>query len=231
MAAASLATTPEQTIAALSSAAQKLTAIQHEVSATSNEVSETLQVAGEILHGGRPAPMLSMLDRIYRAVLAVAQHCDSANQHVTAAISEAERLGTSSGASGDTSSSAVPDSSRPEQRWAGYPPDQTLSWSDRRHIVYGDEDDLTSGGHLHGLNRPNKTEFPPDWDEEKIAREVTDVAAKPQRAMALPDGKWLVVGVRDGVTVNLYVYPDGRIAAGFPVSGPGVKKNPPNGAT
>jgi len=51
---------------------------------------------------------------------------------------------------------------QPHLRWPGYPAQRTLSWSDRIHLLYGDELDEDSGGHLYGTNRPNKTEFPPD---------------------------------------------------------------------
>jgi hypothetical protein len=119
----------------------------------------------------------------------------------------------------------------PEERWPGYPARRSLSWSDRRHIVYGDEDDLTSGGHLYGLNRPEKTEFPPDWDEDKISQEVTSVADNPDRVAERPGGKWLAVGVRNGVTVHAILRQDGSIATAHPVSGPGVKQNPPDGDT
>jgi hypothetical protein len=117
----------------------------------------------------------------------------------------------------------------PEQRWPGYPALRSLSWSDRRHIVYGDEDDPSSGGHLHGLNRPDKTEFPPDWDEDKIVQEVTSVADDPERVAERPGGTWLAVGVRDGITIHTFLRHDGSIATGHPISGPGVKTNPPSG--
>lgn len=94
------------------------------------------------------------------------------------------------------------------------------------HILYGDELNPTSGGHLHGVNRPNKTEFPPDWDEDKIAREVADVARHPDTATEQFGGTWRVTGVRHGVAIRVYVRPNGTIKTGFPVDGPGVKKNP-----
>lgn len=57
--------------------------------------------------------------------------------------------------------------------WPGFSTRRTFSWSDRRHAVYGDEDDINSGGHLHGLNRPDKTEFPPDWDDDTIVEPIS----------------------------------------------------------
>ncbi|MGH3646169.1 MAG: EndoU domain-containing protein [Micromonosporaceae bacterium] len=92
--------------------------------------------------------------------------------------------------------------------------------------MYGDEDDETSGGHLHGLGRPDKSEFPQDWDEDKIAHEVKSVAGNPDMVNEWPD-RWVATGIRDGVTIEVYVRPDGRIATGFPVDGPGIGRNPP----
>jgi translation initiation factor IF-1 len=46
---------------------------------------------------------------------------------------------------------------------------------DRRiHILYGD---ATGGGHLHGQNKPCKSEFPKHWDENTIIKEVELIAA------------------------------------------------------
>lgn len=98
-----------------------------------------------------------------------------------------------------------------------------------RHIVHGDEDDDTSGGHLYGLGRPDKTEYPAHWDEEKIAREVKSVADNPDTVAPRLGGAWLATGTRDGVTIHVFVRNDGSIASGFPKSGPGIQQNPPEG--
>jgi hypothetical protein len=97
-------------------------------------------------------------------------------------------------------------------RWPGYPAlaEQPLSWSDRRHIVYGDEDGEESGGHLHGLGRAGKSEFPPDWNEDKIAREVVEAARGPSTADEQFDGTWPVTAVRGGVLVGAFVRANGR---------------------
>ncbi len=96
--------------------------------------------------------------------------------------------------------------------------------------MYGDEDDETSGGHLYGTGRPAKSEFPPDWDEEKIATEVQSVADHPDNAVDY-FGVWLATGTRDDVTIQAYVREDGSIATGYPTGGPGVKQNPPRRGT
>ena len=123
--------------------------------------------------------------------------------------------------------STVP-SPQPTPRWPGYPPLAAvpLSWSDRMHILYGDELRPRSGGRLHGVNRPGKTEFPQDWDEDMIAREVTNVARNPDSAAERLDGMWRVAGVRRGVTMVVILRPDGTIKTGYPEAGPGIKKNP-----
>lgn len=115
----------------------------------------------------------------------------------------------------------------PPIRWPGYPnlTAQPVSWSDRRHIVYGDEDDEESGGHLHGLGRPGKTEFPPGWDEDDCIDVVIAVARNPQDAVDRGDS-WRVTGTHRGVVVRAFVRYDGTIAAGHPTSGPGVRANP-----
>jgi len=43
-----------------------------------------------------------------------------------------------------------------------------------KHILYGD---ARGGGHLHGIGKPCKSEFPEDWDEEEIVARVKDIAA------------------------------------------------------
>ena len=112
-------------------------------------------------------------------------------------------------------------------RFPGYPPARTLPQSSRDHILDGDPNDVTSGGHRHGTNRPDKTEFPKEWDDDTIVRNVEDVANHPDTAVQQPDGEWLVTGTRDGVKIQAYVGPDGVVRTGFPVSGKGVRKNPP----
>lgn len=42
------------------------------------------------------------------------------------------------------------------------------------HILQGDH---TGGGHMYGVGKPCKSEFPQDWDENKIINEINLVAA------------------------------------------------------
>jgi hypothetical protein len=164
---------------------------------------------------GMTSGLVESLDTARQVVLEVREAVEKEHQ-------EAVAWGSRSGVGG---SGAV--SPKPAARWPGYPALAAvpLSWSDRMHILYGDELNPTSGGHLHGVNRPGKTEFPRDWDEDMIVDMVTDVARHPDTATRRIDGTWRATGERHGVAIRVYVRPDGTIAAGFPRGGPGVKKN------
>lgn len=48
------------------------------------------------------------------------------------------------------------------------------------HVLYGEEGNYDKGGHLYGVGRENKTEFPPDWLPEQIVLALRLVLAKPQ---------------------------------------------------
>ena len=50
----------------------------------------------------------------------------------------------------------------------------TIPEQRRVHILYGDD---RGGGHLAGVGKPCKSEFPDDWSEEKIIDEVSLIAA------------------------------------------------------
>lgn len=136
----------------------------------------------------------------------------------------AAELGLAAPASTNMSSS-----SSPTVDIDGYPytAPHKVDWSTLHHICHGDPDNVRSGGHLFGTGRPNKTEFPPHWDDEKIAEAVSSVAERPATTEARANGVWFATGVHDGVTVTAVVRQDGSIAAGWPHSGPGVRRNPP----
>jgi hypothetical protein len=96
------------------------------------------------------------------------------------------------------------------------------------HILDGDRWD---GGHRHGTGRPEKTEFPADWDDERIIGQIVDVARFPDaRPVLQANHRWRVRGDRDGVAITVVVQPDGRIWAAWPEQGsPGVIRNPREG--
>lgn len=86
------------------------------------------------------------------------------------------------------------------------------------HILDGD---ATGGGHRSGAGNPGKSEFPPDWSDEKIAGEISDVATDPD-STSEPGrrGRTLVRGTRDGVDIEVVVEADGRIVTGYPTNTP-----------
>lgn len=129
----------------------------------------------------------------------------------------------------------VPSTTRTRSAWdveavGGHPdrplPDSLHVAPERaRHILDGDS---WGGGHRHGTGRPEKTEFPSDWDDEKIIRHVLDVARAPDDPPVFQaNRRWRVHGHRDDVGITVIIQPDGRIWSAWPDAGsPGVVKNP-----
>jgi hypothetical protein len=102
-----------------------------------------------------------------------------------------------------------------------------LSPSREQHILHGDLDDETSGGHMHGTGRTGKSEFPEGWDEDRIVDTVRDVAQNPDSApLPRKGGGWEISGQRDGVDITVVVNKDGSIWTAYPTGGIGVTKNP-----
>ncbi len=114
---------------------------------------------------------------------------------------------------------------------AGYPTQvRDLTAERRRHILAGDLPKPTGepskgGGHRPGLGKADKSEFPIGWDDERIIETVMQTARQPEEG-ALDKGRYLSFAIVDGVLVKVVVRPDGSVVSGFPVSGPGVVRNP-----
>ena len=129
----------------------------------------------------------------------------------------------------DTQKSSAWDEVAAEDR-ASRPAPDSLNLSPERavHILDGDR---WGGGHRHGSGRPEKTEFPADWDDRRIADHITNVARTPDVTPVLqPNHRWRVSGVRDGVDISVIVQPDGQIWSAWPAEGsPGVTRNPKEG--
>jgi Bacterial EndoU nuclease len=104
----------------------------------------------------------------------------------------------------------------------------TLPQDRRVHILYGDGPGKPGGGHRHGTGRPGKTEFPAEWDDNKIVSTVEDVAREPDRVgWQSFNSRWRVTGQREGVEITGVVRPDGRIWTAWPEpGGRGVGQNP-----
>nr|WP_246261498.1 hemagglutinin repeat-containing protein [Alteromonas ponticola] len=90
--------------------------------------------------------------------------------------------------------------------------------------------DLTNGrdghiiaNHAYGAGKADKTEFPLEWDKNKIVEKVSDIATDPNLNMLSDSrGTPYVVGTRDGITVRVNFYPkghkrEGQIATAYPI--------------
>jgi hypothetical protein len=95
-----------------------------------------------------------------------------------------------------------------------------------KHILDGDED---GGGHRHGVGKPEKTEFPASWSDEKTMGHVLDAAQRPDSPPVHQNwnDRWLCSGTRDRVKVWVVVLPSGEVWTAWPEEGgPGVVRNP-----
>jgi len=97
----------------------------------------------------------------------------------------------------------------------------------RKHILDGDAHG-GGGGHGPGRNRPNKTEFPPDWSDDRVVAAIKDIANDPASSRETqPDGRIKVTGSRDGVDIRVIVEADKKtIVTGYPTNLP---RNPKGG--
>jgi len=106
--------------------------------------------------------------------------------------------------------------------------DIRLTADRRSHILDGDPG-KNSGGHRHGTGRPGKTEFPADWDDEKVSRVVLDVARRPDEPPERQErnGNWVAQGMREERKIVAIVTGDGRIWTAWPLpGGKGIVQNP-----
>ena len=87
--------------------------------------------------------------------------------------------------------------------------------------------------HKYGIGKPNKTEFPKNWSDDKIIHYVSDVDTDPNATWGV--GKWnspYAIGIREGVEIRVDFYPDvhknysGMISTAYPLNTP---TNPPKG--
>lgn len=199
--------------------------------ATHEQTTELRDDLGALGIQGSAAQVGATVDRIEEAQSqssALADRLEAALEAIEAARNEA---GGSSGRAGGGGEGASPGPAptTPAPRGApGYQHDRPhpISWSDRIHICHGDENHPTKGGHLSGTGRPGKTEFPPGWDDEDVCEALQAVATRPESTDSRPGGKWLVTGIYRSVEIEVVVRSDGSIEAGWPLRGPGVRRNP-----
>lgn len=97
------------------------------------------------------------------------------------------------------------------------PPD--LTQRARAHILYGDE---RGGGHLYGMGKPCKSEFPRAWSAERIINTARTVAANDnidwrRGENGLHAGEETIEGVRVRVVVDRE---NNRIITAYPTNLP-----------
>ncbi|MBR8142587.1 EndoU domain-containing protein [Burkholderia sp. AU19243] len=90
------------------------------------------------------------------------------------------------------------------------------------HVLYGDGP--TSGGHLFGIGKPGKSEFPATWSAQDIANAISDIATNPNTIWSKPapkNGYITGTGTIKGVDVKVVIDPaKGRIVTGYPTNLP-----------
>lgn len=92
-----------------------------------------------------------------------------------------------------------------------------------RHILDGEG---RSGGHRYGTGTPGKTEFPAGWSDNDILDAIRQVAGTGTvDRPAHRNGDLVIVGEVNGVTIEVVVQPNGEVRTGYPLSGPGVRRN------
>jgi hypothetical protein len=82
--------------------------------------------------------------------------------------------------------------------------------------------DLTNGrsghilaNHRAGAGKAGKTEFPSNWDDQRIVHQVSDISTDPNLVRQVDSrGTPYVVGTRDGVEIRVNFFPDNHIRAG-----------------
>ena len=81
--------------------------------------------------------------------------------------------------------------------------------------------------HKYGAGKPDKTEFPQNWSDEKILHYVSDIATDPNAIWEI--GKWdspYAIGVREGIEIRVDFYPEthpkysGKISTAYPLNTP-----------
>ncbi len=79
-----------------------------------------------------------------------------------------------------------------------------LSEQAEQHLLYGDK---RGGGHLHGVGKACKSEFPQDWDKDEVITHVKKVAANDNLGWQQQDNGYyvaedMVEGTRVRVVLN-----------------------------
>lgn len=206
--------------------------------ASRERATEFRNALGALGFETRAARAAAVGDRLEESQVAAALIATKLESAMAAA--EAARSGSGGGGKGGTGGGAPPTPSAP-------PPEPPNGWNSapdlvtardnmpllgkvtpgrRVHILDGDGDG-ESGGHRWDSEIPDKMKFPYGWDDDKIIREIGDVARRPDKTPAARRrGGWTCEGTRDGVTIKVVINRDGQVWTGYPLRGRGVERNP-----
>lgn len=210
-------------------------------------VDGTLDVAGDIVGGVLGGvTFVTGIDPLDDAGEAVDSALDDAGDTAGGALGDAgDTTATALDDAGDAVANAIVDDEadhpnrqtgtlwdRAEGRSEELPdPTGIYTTPERRdHILAGNPNDETDGGHRSGTHRPFKSEFPPGWADDVVIDHAMDIAENPDTPpRQLPNTNWEVHGVRDNVEVRVIVTPTGGIDTAIPIAGEGVVVNDSRG--
>ena len=95
-------------------------------------------------------------------------------------------------------------------------PKGTLTRIDSPQDLVGSRRDHILNRHRSNAGKSGKTEFPSNWNDDRIIHQVSDIATDPKAVRGV--GKWdspYAISTRDGVEIRVDFYPD-RLPSGQP---------------
>ncbi|MCB1562606.1 MAG: EndoU domain-containing protein [Alphaproteobacteria bacterium] len=94
------------------------------------------------------------------------------------------------------------------------------------HILYGDKD---GGGHMYGVGKPCNSEFPEEWDAQKVINVIRSIAANDNLDWRQEsNGYYVAEDYEKYVRVRVVLGPEKkRVITGYPVN---LRRNPCEGA-
>ena len=109
--------------------------------------------------------------------------------------------------------------------WGRNADDCDLSTLGRReHILDGDPVG-NGGGHRGGTGKPGKSEFPPNWSDDEVMHEISDVATDPSSHRFPQGDREVAEGTRGLIDIRVILGGPGEdpIITGFPTN---IGRNP-----
>lgn len=104
-----------------------------------------------------------------------------------------------------------------QEKGSGYQYPKIISPTRRTHILYGD---ATGGGHIYGAGQPCKSEFPKEWDADKIINTLSAIAANDNVNWAQGrNGYYAGEEMVDGVKIRVILgRKKKKIITGYPIN-------------